>query len=335
MAADSLFGGSTELSQVVSPASVNLINAFLTDTVGGTAATTVIGGSTLVTGIGHDGERQGVLLPSSSASAGTINDGALSLDFAMPPGVGLAFEGRDNATPEMVAAFLLGVIDTYLPAGAEGTAALRGSLISAVSDLVGSLSAQAIADSVVRVIDFPSSILAVPRSGNAAPGEMLLDVTGSSGNELFVLNLNSVDPSQTLVLSGVEKAMLAGAGTVRIAGDTGAMVTSDFANQHVIGGGGNDTLIGGGGNDTLTGGAGDDVFGFVRVGNFVINDFSPGDMIAFDIPGITDIGQIVSLVTGVTETAQSVTYHFGPDASITLVGLSAADVTASMVKFTF
>jgi Ca2+-binding RTX toxin-like protein len=333
MSGESLFGGGTNLSQLVSGDSLNLINAFLTDTVGGSALTSAIGNSTLVVGSGSAGEKQGALLPTGTAIAGNINDGVLELDIVVPAGTGFVFEGRDNATPATVGDFLSDLIDQYLPPSIAALAPIRESLNNAVNDLVSSLKALGVTNIVVRMIDFTSGNL--PSVATAGPNEVLFDATGSVGNELFMVNLNGLNHDQTLVLAGVENVMLAGAGTVRIEGNTGAMVTSDMSNQNIVGGGGNDTLIGGGGSDTLTGGAGADVFGFVRLGHFTMQDFGAGDSIAFNVPGIHNLNDLLPYLTRVTQTSESLSLEFGQNFSLTLVGVSASDLTADMIKFTF
>lgn len=337
MAADSLFGGGTDLSTLVSAGSLALINQFLTDTVGGSAITGVIGGSTIMIGSGSAGEKQGALLPAGSAISGSIDDGVLKLDIRVPANLGFVFEGKDNVTPDTVGDFLSSIIDAFVPPGAPGSPAetLRQSLNSAVDDLVSSMAALGVSGVVVRVIDFVSGAGGSSGLRALGPAEVFFNASASAGTELFALNLASLDAGQTLVLQGVENALLTGAGAARVEGAAGARITSDSADQSITGGGGNDTLIGGGGHDTLAGGAGDDVFAFLRVGHFHIGDFGGGDRIAFNVPGVTNVAQLLGLVTGVSQGAQGVTYEFGPSASITLVGLSAADVTADMVRFTF
>lgn len=335
MSGDSLFGGGTDLSTVVSTASLGLLNRFLTDTVGGSAITGAIGGSTVVIGSGSDGEKQGALLPSGNSIAGNIDDGVLSLDIIVPAGTGFVFEGKDNATPDTVGDFLSSVIDAYLPPSNPGMEIFRESLNNAVNDLVNSLKALGVTSIVVRMIDFTSGNRPAATSEVVGANEVLLDATDSAGNELFMVNLNGLNMDKTLVLSGVENVMLAGAGSVRIAGTAGAMVTSDIGDQNIIGGGGNDTLIGGGGSDTLTGGVGDDVFGFVRLGHFTIEDFGTGDSIAFNVPWMHSLNDLLPYLTRVTETPQSLSLEFGGDFSLTLVGVSAGELTADMIKFTF
>jgi hypothetical protein len=342
MASDSLFGGGTDLSDVVSSESLNLINAFLTDSVGGTAKVSDVGGGTMVISTGGNGETQGALLPGSSAITGTIDDGVLSLDVQLPAGLGVLFEGKNDLSPEGVGSFLNSIIDSYLPPGTPGTESMRESLNAAVNDLVASIQALGVSNVTVRMIDFMSTggptNQAFERQEAAAalkPNEILLGASSSGSGELFAINLNGLNKDKTLVLSGLENIMLVGQGTVRVDGNTSVTVSSDGGSQNIIGGGGNDTLIGGGGNDTLAGGAGNDVFGFVRFGHFTINDFSAGDKLAFKVPGITNVSQLVPYLTKVSATPEATSLEFGSSFSITLVGVSASDITADLIKFTF
>jgi hypothetical protein len=341
MASDSLFGGGTDLSEVVSASSLNLINAFLTDSVGGTATVTDIGGGTLVIASGGDGETQGALLPTNAAITGTISDGVLTLAIDLPAGLGLLFEGKNDLQPAGVGSFLNSIIDAYLPPGTPGTEAIRASLQAAVNDLVNSIQALGVENVTVRMVDFlstsgpTSSWFHLQDSTAAHPDEVLLGASSSGEGELFAINLNGLNQDKTLVLSGLEHIMLIGQGTVRVEGDTAVTISSDAGNQFITAGGGNDTLIGGGGSDTLAGGAGDDVFGFVRLGHFTINDFSVGDTLAFKVGGISNVSELLPYLTHVTETAQSTSLEFGSNFSITLVGMSATDITADMIKFTF
>ncbi len=162
--------------------------------------------------------------------------------------------------------------------------------------------------------------------------EILLSTPTSASKELFVVNL-SLAKNATVVLQNIEAAVLAAPGVVRNEGNAPIMITSDLQAQAVTGGGGNDTLVGTG-NDTLTGGAGNDIFGIKGAGKYTITDFNKaGDMLAFQMDGVTNLTQLKAKVTSVVTGTSSVTFNFGADTSITLVGVTAADLTASMIKF--
>ncbi|MBG9388192.1 hypothetical protein [Caenimonas aquaedulcis] len=336
--ADSIIGGGTDLSAIVDEHSVSLIDQFLLDTVGGTAHTTDLDGAILVTGTGSNGEVQGVLLPNGVAVLGTINSGTLHLDVSLPDGLGLVFAAHDGISVEEVSTFLFSIVDQYLPPGTND--ALRANLLEAVDDLVSSIEALGLPSITVTMVDFinstPSTQLSGEKFGALPSNEVTFDPGNSGSTDLFAFNLRSLSPSELLLIKNVENALVSGDGVVKIGDNNGTLITSDSANQQIIGGGGNDTLIGGGGHDTLTGGAGDDVFAFSRVGDYTITDFTPGhDTFAFKLPGVTNVQELLHMVTSSEQTTAGVTFHLANDTSITLVGVTASELTADMIKFTF
>ncbi|SIO42917.1 calcium-binding protein, partial [Nitrosomonas cryotolerans] len=127
--------------------------------------------------------------------------------------------------------------------------------------------------------------------------------------------------------------MLVGKGTVQVVDDTGANLHGDNRDQHIIGGSGNDTLVGGGGNDTLVGGDGDDIIGFNALGHYTVQ-IDQSDKLAFQFDDLHSLDDLLPHVTNVVESNGNVTFEFSDDASITLVGVTADDITADMVKFT-
>lgn len=162
---------------------------------------------------------------------------------------------------------------------------------------------------------------------------VLFDATAAGdANEFLAFMLKSLAPDKTLVLKGVEGAVLVGEGSVQVGDDLGSNLQGDIADQLIIGGTGNDTLVGGGGNDTLVGGGGEDVIGFNALGNYVVTA-QTDDTFAFQFDGINSISDLAQYVTGASQTSEGVTVYFG-DSSITLVGLSANEITADMIKFT-
>ncbi len=145
--------------------------------------------------------------------------------------------------------------------------------------------------------------------------------------------LSQIKAGNTLELRSVANAMLIGDGIVKVGDDKAVNLQGDIGNQHMTGGGGNDTLVGGGGNDTLIGGGGDNTFGFNSVGHYVIGAGNT-DVFAFQFDGINSLDDLSPFVTGVTEANGGVTYEFVDGAAtITLVGMSASEVTAEMIKF--
>jgi Ca2+-binding RTX toxin-like protein len=166
-----------------------------------------------------------------------------------------------------------------------------------------------------------------------ATKEIVLDASGSTASEVFALALAGLGTDTTLVLKGVEGAVLVGAGTVRVDGTAGARIATDSAAQTLTGGGGNDVLVGSG-DDVLAGGAGQDLFAFGGLGHYVIGDFAKGeDKLGFK--GLQSVAQLATFVTAVQDDAQGITFEFGAAASIRLVGVHAADISGDMIQFGF
>lgn len=164
--------------------------------------------------------------------------------------------------------------------------------------------------------------------------EILINTSNSTSKELYAVNLSLANKA-TVVLQGIEGAVLAAPGNVRNEGNAPILISSDFQAQSIAGGGGNDTLIGTG-NDSLTGGTGNDIFGIKGAGKYTITDFNKaGDTIAFQMDGVTNLTQLKAKITSVVSGTNSVTFNFGADTSVTLVGVTAADLTAGMIKFSF
>ena len=47
---------------------------------------------------------------------------------------------------------------------------------------------------------------------------------------------------------------------------------------------------------------------------------------------MTSLAQLASLVTSIDEAKTEVTYNFGPDASITLVGITPAEISEAVIE---
>lgn len=106
-------------------------------------------------------------------------------------------------------------------------------------------------------------------------------------------------------------------------------------NDEIYGGHGEDTLTGGAGNDILTGGGHHDSFVF-NAGHDVITDFRPGiETIWLDAEALWDgqmgAGKVVSTFAEVTEAG--VVLDFGPNASLTLDGVTSLDGLAGDILF--
>lgn len=133
---------------------------------------------------------------------------------------------------------------------------------------------------------------------------------------------------------------------ILIGGDGNDNLNGGDGDDQLLGSSGDDVLIGelgddilhaGEGNDDLTGGPDNDQFSFYSAGHFTVQDFDvSADTLMFesDTTGITNLEQLVSLITSFENTTEGVVVHFIDDvASITLIGLQSSDLTADMVGF--
>lgn len=344
MAAESLLGG---IGDSLSADTISLLDQYLTDTVESTAELTDLGnGSALLVGTGANGEIQGAVIAGNVAVVAQVNAGVMQLAIQLPPDVSIAFEGLSGlATPEEIEAFVAGQIDDALPLDSTDPSvlALNSSLKNALSNITNSLVNQDI--HVLTIVGFSDN------SGSDAVGKQILsslaanvsntagetivfDASDAASNEVFALLLSDIQQNDILQLQGIENAMLVGSGTVQVGDDNDVNLQGDNRDQHVTGGGGNDTLVGGGGNDTLIGGGGDDVIGFNAIGNYTI-EIDGADKLAFQFDGINTLDDLLPFVTDVSEANGNVTYEFlDGAATITLIGMTADEVTADMVIFT-
>jgi hypothetical protein len=361
MASESLLGaGGTTLPSTA----VKVLDKFLTDSIPSSKIVADAGnGSSIIVSSGSKGDINIVITPPTTGNSGSLSEGAgKTLNFQLTPNTGLVSKST-NATDTGVASnYVASILDNYIPpSGATPLAtAQKASLIGALQQILTALSTTGsgavLSNFLIRTIDFFSSTsgpsegkltddgqqaFALLDSDGSYQGidslvganEILLDAGTSSGSQLFVINLSGIG-GKTLALQNVEGAVLGAAGTVRVEGSGPIKISSDNQAQNITGGGGNDTLIGTG-SDTLTGGSGNDVFGFSGIGKYTVTDFNTaGDMLAFNIAGVTTLDQLKAQVTSVVKTSSAITYNLGPDTSITLIGVSAADLTAAMLKYT-
>lgn len=137
-----------------------------------------------------------------------------------------------------------------------------------------------------------------------------------------------------------------GVGDDDIFGDIGDdVLIAGLGNDHLDGGDGDDSLFGddgddvlraGFGNDVLTGGAGLDDFTFYAGGDFKVTDYNTSDdSLVFDsaTTGLHDLNELLRVITNISDTTEGVVIEFGQVATITLVGLTIADLNAGMVHF--
>ena len=128
-------------------------------------------------------------------------------------------------------------------------------------------------------------------------------------------------------------------------GDGDDELHAGIGNDHLDGGDGDDSLFGddgddvlraGFGNDVLTGGAGLDAFTFYAGGDFKVTDYNTSDdSLVFDsaTTGLHDLHDLLRVITNIRDTTEGVVIEFGQVATITLVGLTTADLNAGMVHF--
>lgn len=339
MSSESLVGGSYNN---LSPATQQLLDTVLGDTVGGVVTTTSIpGGGTLVTGTGAGGVQQGAVIGAAGqAVTGEIVSGELTLTIALPAGVNIVFEGPGGAVSAAEAnTYITNLVDAAFPANSTDPAvqSARFSLIASIDALTQSLTQGTTPGSVtLRLVALTESNTS---SGVRAigPNEVLFTAQSSAGtSELLTFFTQQLGANKTLVLENVQAALIVGSGAVRLEGSGASFLAGDSGNQALTGSLGNDTLVGGGGNDTITGGAGSDVFGLNALGHLTITDFNvTADKLAFSVPGITNVADLAPFFTGLTVAGGASTLHFGDHLSITLVGVSPEQLTLDLLKFTF
>ncbi len=242
--------------------------------------------------------------------------------------------GVVSATAADVKTFFQARIDDELPLSGSDPAvdALNASLTKAVNNLTDNSGDSFSGLSGDLGFHGPGSIT----TGTSLDQTIVFEATPEPFNDIFAIRLNEVNdfnPEVAIELNGIENAILVGPGTVSVGDNTNVHLEGDNRDQHVTGGGGNDTLVGGGGNDTLIGGSGNDVIGFNAVGNYTI-EIDGADKLAFQFDGINSLNDLLPFVTGVSEANGNVTYEFVDGAAtITLVGMTADEVTADMVIF--
>ena len=336
--AESLLGANSD--QVLSQETQNLLNGYLGDTVDGIHTVTFPGGSegtqfgnTLVTSNGSGGVSQGVMIARTQAATAQVQKDVTDFDSTTPAFSSIAFTGLPTlSTPAQAETFYQQRIDVDLPKNSTDPFVLaqRANLEKALANLTAALEKEGASSNVVNIVETVTSPLVLP--GN----NVVFDAKSANSQvAAFILgNQRGVGNNDVLSLKGVEKAIVINSGTVVVTDSTPSFIQGDLSNQNITGGGGNDTLVGGGGNDTLVGGGGKDAFGFTDFGNTTIQGFGKDSELVFQFAGVNSIQDLLQYLTGVTESDGNVTYEFaGVGSSITLVGVSASEVTADMVKF--
>lgn len=161
-----------------------------------------------------------------------------------------------------------------------------------------------------------------------------LDLTGGTGNDEI-----EGGGGNDILREGLGNGILNG-------GDGNDDLDGGPGTEKLFGGNGDDILRTGGtapapgqvgDYDRLNGGAGDDTFYFYGVGHFQIADFTLSeDRLVFDseILGMHQLDQLLPYITSYDDKGDSgFTVHFGPTASIELVGVNLHSITADMIVF--
>jgi hypothetical protein len=332
MAADSLIGGNTGITDTLNQSTKDMLTGFLTDVPNG--VTTRVGGATVVQGQGSADTttHAGVLVESNAGVVGTLGTGTGIFDASinLPANVGLTFQGPGSVVTSAEAnTYLLGLISAALPSTSTNPAVIaeRAALENAVAIIQGHSSS----DSVVRFFNVTDST----KAGTAAQDITITSDQTSTQHETLAINISAVHAGNTIVLGDVRSSVIVGAGSVRVSGTVPSTVIGDTSNQLITGGsGGTDTLVGGGGSDTLVGGTSADTFGFNAAGEYRVEKMGAGDLLGFSIPGISNINQLADLVTNFAVVNGDTTYTFVGGSTITLVGITPDQVTANLLHFT-
>lgn len=163
------------------------------------------------------------------------------------------------------------------------------------------------------------------------------DLPGVSN--LLTLDTTLVGTPANDIISGYvgNDTLIGGDGDDNLRGDSGNdVIDGELGNDFLVGDLGNDILKAGFGQDNLNGGAGNDIFGFYALGHYEVQDFIlTEDQIFFDSvkTGLNNIDAVNQSITAVIQRDDGVTVEFGPDASVDLIGINFADITADMVGF--
>jgi Ca2+-binding RTX toxin-like protein len=297
--------------------------------ISGTTSYVTVGDATAIYVTTAPGFLSGAIAPMGGSVVGTYADINFQADLDLPANIGINFQGpQTDSTVDAAATFFDDLINAALPVDEASDPAVQAkaqSLQTAV-DVIKNVATDGTAS--VRYLELTNA------NPDSATGEV--KISGVEGaNEVVAINAAQLGTQQQLILENLDKVILVNDADVVVTGTQPALVVGDDANQKITGGQGADTLVGGGGSDTLVGGAGDDTFGFSSGGLFQIGDFDRlHDTFAFSIPNITTFADLAKLVTGVQETGEFISFEFGTAGTITLMGLTASDITADLIRFT-
>ena len=254
-----------------------------------------------------------VMAAMTSASSGLLADKATSLSVALPAQVGLDISGP--TLPGSLAngkKYFNDLIEAVFPSRTASVSdkAYKGSLLGGLD--------------ILQQYASPNEICAsrlFNPYGNA--GQQAIAISGSSlTNDFAIVNLNLLTNASEVQVGLLSSVMVAGPGRVSVTGDQPATVVADFFNQTIVGGSANDTLGGGGGNDVLYGGNGKDTFLLGAPGRVIVGDFTQGDVMKFNVFGVSSLAQLASKVTKASQDPQGLSFTIGSDLTVTLTGLT-------------
>lgn len=138
--------------------------------------------------------------------------------------------------------------------------------------------------------------------------------------------------------------------------NTSGSAENEISDENIIGDSGSDTLVGGDNDNDNDRGHGrgrdndhgkgrdrdsgdnsdsgsDDIIGFSGLSNDAV-EIDNAEALPFELNDIQTVGDLLPFITNISETDGNVTFEFGDgDASITLVGVSASEITADMAIF--
>ena len=277
----------------------------------------------------------------NATTNGDVADKALSLNVSLPPSVNLDSTGPStviNSTQSKT--YFNNLLEQYFPVNqiSASTAAYKLVVSSALDTLAtyassGSTSTSSTsANSAAKAAAVYAARLLTPAGD--PQGDTLQLVGSTTVNDFSVLNLFNLTSDAAVQISNISNLVIAGPGSLNVAGSAGSVLVADTFNQTLLGGSGNDVLSGGGGYDVLYGGSGKDTFLLGAAGHVTLGDFASGDVMKFNIPGVKSLADLVSHVTGSFEDSTGVTYALDTGLNVTLMGKTLTSVyTSDMFAF--
>ena len=282
------------------------------------------------------------ILPSgNSTTSGLVADKALGLSLSLPANMSLESAGPSSVVNAAQSkTFFTNVLEQSFPSSQASSAlaayktAVAAGLDTLASYTVSGSSASSLSTASAAAKAATSYAARLLTPAGDSRGESLQLTGVATVNDLSVLNLLNLSNDATVQVSNISNLLVAGPGSVSVSGTSACVLVGDTFNQTLTGGPGNDVLGGGGGNDVLYGGAGKDTFLLGGTGRVTIGDFAAGDVMKFNIPGVTSLATLLPRITSSKLDSQGVTYELDTGLSVCLVGKTLSTVfTADMFAF--